>query len=92
IISRLYIENAGDEIINFEITVADNKNYKVKSDQIELNGIVGNLIQKGNFAISISSIDAAPGTKFKVSYIPRLRAITDIQKNLSITDQGKDTG
>ncbi|HDX2695840.1 TPA: tyrosine-protein kinase, partial [Escherichia coli] len=63
-----------------------------KSDQIELNGIVGNLIQKGNFAISISSIDAAPGTKFKVSYIPRLRAITDIQKNLSITDQGKDTG
>ncbi|HEA1455874.1 TPA: tyrosine-protein kinase, partial [Escherichia coli] len=54
--------------------------------------IVGNLIQKGNFAISISSIDAAPGTKFKVSYIPRLRAITDIQKNLSITDQGKDTG
>ncbi|HCN7325843.1 TPA: tyrosine-protein kinase, partial [Escherichia coli] len=57
-----------------------------------LNGIVGNLIQKGNFAISISSIDAAPGTKFKVSYIPRLRAITDIQKNLSITDQGKDTG
>lgn len=32
------------------------------------------------------------GTEFTIDYVSRLKAITDLQENLTIVDQGKDTG
>ncbi|HGU2189458.1 TPA: tyrosine-protein kinase, partial [Escherichia coli] len=32
------------------------------------------------------------GSEFTVSYISKLKAITDLQESFSVTDQGKDTG
>ncbi|HGG8995268.1 TPA: GNVR domain-containing protein, partial [Enterobacter hormaechei subsp. xiangfangensis] len=43
-------------------------------------------------SILISSIDAKPGDRFTVELLPRLTAISNLQKIFSVTDQGNDTG
>ncbi|HBX2706174.1 TPA: tyrosine-protein kinase, partial [Klebsiella pneumoniae] len=40
----------------------------------------------------VNKLDAKPGTSFIIGYVSRLKAITDLQEKLSVTDQGKDTG
>ncbi|HDZ1792453.1 TPA: polysaccharide biosynthesis tyrosine autokinase, partial [Klebsiella pneumoniae] len=35
---------------------------------------------------------AEPNTKFNISYVTKLKAITDLQKVFSVSEQGKDTG
>ncbi|MDM6938050.1 polysaccharide biosynthesis tyrosine autokinase, partial [Klebsiella michiganensis] len=53
---------------------------------------VGEPVEAKGLSLLVSEIDAEPGTTFTVSYIPRLKAITNLQDNLVIADEGKDTG
>ncbi|HFK4567975.1 TPA: polysaccharide biosynthesis tyrosine autokinase, partial [Klebsiella pneumoniae] len=43
-------------------------------------------------AIKVDVINAEPNTKFNISYVTKLKAITDLQKVFSVSEQGKDTG
>lgn len=38
------------------------------------------------------SLSAKPGTTFIISYLSRLKAITELQEVFNVSDQGKDTG
>ncbi|MFP8636631.1 polysaccharide biosynthesis tyrosine autokinase [Klebsiella michiganensis] len=91
-ISRLYLTIPGEDIPEVEIKILDNKKFNVTGDGIELTGTVGELVEAKGLSLLVSEIDAEPGTTFTVSYIPRLKAITNLQDNLVIADEGKDTG
>lgn len=91
-ISRLYLTIPGEDIPEVEIKILDNKKFSVTGDGIELTGTVGELVEAKGLSLLVSEIDAEPGTTFTVSYIPRLKAITNLQDNLVIADEGKDTG
>ncbi|MBX4738554.1 MULTISPECIES: polysaccharide biosynthesis tyrosine autokinase [Klebsiella] len=91
-ISRLYLTIPGEDVPEVEIKILDNKNFSVTGDGIELTGTVGELVEAKGLSLLVSEIDAEPGTSFTVSYIPRLKAITNLQDNLAIADEGKDTG
>ncbi|VUS35517.1 polysaccharide biosynthesis tyrosine autokinase [Klebsiella pasteurii] len=91
-ISRLYLTIPGEDVPEVEIKILDNKKFSVTGDGIELTGTVGELVEAKGLSLLVSEIDAEPGTTFTVSYIPRLKAITNLQDNLVIADEGKDTG
>ncbi|HGY4332198.1 polysaccharide biosynthesis tyrosine autokinase [Klebsiella aerogenes] len=92
-VSRLYLPKSlkGDtpEII---LTVKDKNNYQIESGDLVINGIVGKLIDDKGISLLVQSIDAEPGTQFKIRYLPRLLAISNLQDSFSVVDQGKDTG
>ena len=92
-VSRLYLPKSlkGDtpEII---LTVKDKNNYQIESGDLAINGIVGKLIEDKGISLLVQSIDAEPGTQFKIRYLPRLLAISNLQDSFSVVDQGKDTG
>ncbi|SWN60974.1 polysaccharide biosynthesis tyrosine autokinase [Klebsiella pneumoniae] len=91
-VSHLYIDSNNDETPEISLTVRDNTHFIVENGNDKILGTVGELINKDGFSIKINKVDALPGTVFTISYVTKLRAITDLQESLSISDQGKDTG
>ncbi|EML9685128.1 polysaccharide biosynthesis tyrosine autokinase [Klebsiella oxytoca] len=94
-VSRFYTKNSGDydsDIVKAKVKVIDSTHYLLLSNGFELNGTVGELINEHGIAIKIDEINAPAGTSFDIYLVPRLKAITDLQKMLSVSDQGKNTG
>lgn len=91
-VSRLYIPGNGEEEPKILLTVRDKNNFSVHSDDFTITGKVGELIDEKGISLKIDEIDAKPGTEFVIGYVSRLKAITDLQEGLNVTDQGKDTG
>lgn len=93
VVSRLYLPTSEDiDVPKVELTVKDNEHFVVKGDDFTFNGKVGELLDDKGISIKVDKIDAEPGSKFTISYITRLEAITKLQEVLSVADQGKDTG
>ncbi|HDZ2602088.1 TPA: tyrosine-protein kinase, partial [Klebsiella pneumoniae] len=55
-------------------------------------GKIGELLEANGLSIKVDSIEAEPGTEFTVSFVSKLKAITDLQKVFTVADEGKDTG
>lgn len=93
-ISRFYVATKGDsdDVVKAKITVLDPAHYLLTGDGIELRGRVGELVDGHGISIKVDSIEAPVGTKFNVSSVSRLKAITELQQAFSVSDQGKDTG
>ncbi|MDF6334547.1 polysaccharide biosynthesis tyrosine autokinase, partial [Escherichia coli] len=66
--------------------------YSLKSDSFSIDGVVGELVDAKDISIKVDSITAPKGTIFSVSYVSKLKAISDLQDILTVADQGKDTG
>lgn len=81
-----------EDIQKFKLTVEGNGSYVIYGENVELKGRVGETLDKNGFTVKLSSIQAEPGTSFTVTYVSKLKAISDIQESLTINDQGKDTG
>lgn len=94
VISRLYLPSNDNENTPPEITVIvkDKDHYYIDNGNLQINGTVGELLNEHGISILISSIDAKPGDRFTVELLPRLTAISNLQKIFSVTDQGNDTG
>ncbi|HCI4233866.1 polysaccharide biosynthesis tyrosine autokinase [Klebsiella quasipneumoniae] len=88
-ITHLYISDANSELY---LTVKENGNYELTYNGVSYKSAVGILFDNDKFSIKVDKIDAEPGAKFKINYISRLEAITDLQERLIVADQGKDTG
>ncbi len=92
-ITRLYLP--GSDISNntpsIILTVKDKENYSINSDGIQLNGVVGTLLNEKGISLLVNEIDAKPGDQFVITQLPRLKAI-DLLKSFSVADLGKDTG
>lgn len=91
-ISRLYLHSSSEESPEITVTVKNDKEFTITGEDFTIEGHVGDLIERKNFSIKIDAIDAEPKTSFTVSYVSKLKAITDLQEVLSVADQGKDTG
>lgn len=91
-VSRLYIPSKNGEIGQIKLKVINNNNYTITYGEKVLKGKVGQLLTDGKFTILVDNIIANEGVSFTIQYQSPLKAIIDLQKNLVITDQGKDTG
>lgn len=92
-IRRLYLPFKNDDSLpEIKITIKDKDNYTIDSEDFQINGKVGELINEKGISLLVSSIDAKPGDTFTVQQLTRLKAITNLQKVLMVTDEGKDTG
>ncbi|HEE1122141.1 TPA: polysaccharide biosynthesis tyrosine autokinase [Klebsiella pneumoniae] len=94
-LSRLYVSSSiGDEENppEFTLKVKDSNRYVIEFGGEEINGKVGELIEKDGITLKIDEINAKPGAEFTIKYVSKLKAIADLQENLSVADQGKDTG
>ncbi|EMM1616413.1 polysaccharide biosynthesis tyrosine autokinase [Raoultella ornithinolytica] len=91
-VSRLYIPENGEDEPKLSLTVKDKNNFSVSYDDLTINGKVGELIDEKGISLKIDEVDAKPGTEFVIGYVSRLKAIADLQEELSVIDQGKDTG
>ena len=91
-VSRLYISMPNEDTPELTLKVIDNNNYTISGEGFELSGKTGVLLDSKGLSIKIAKIDAKPGTEFTITYLTRLQAITELQKILTVTDQGKDTG
>ncbi|PJR53740.1 tyrosine-protein kinase [Klebsiella sp. G-Nf4] len=92
-VSRFYVgEKDHNDETDVILTVLGSKNYSITGENFELKGTVGELVEGNGVSVKIDEIDAPIGTKFKISSITKLKAISDLQKIFSVADQGKDTG
>ena len=91
-ISRLYLPVTDDDSPEIKLIVKDDMHYTLKSDSFSIDGKVGELVDAKNISIKVDSITAPKGTTFSVSYVSKLKAISDLQDILTAADQGKDTG
>lgn len=91
-ITRLYLPSSDKELPELNLTVKDKLHYTVEYNGKKIDGVVGVLLDSDGIALKIDRIDANEGSEFTVSYISKLKAITDLQESFSVTDQGKDTG
>lgn len=84
-------KGAGGQI--FTLSVLGPKQYQLTSDAgFSARGEVGKLLQKEGVTFEVSAIQAAEGSEFTVSKFSTLGVINNLQNNLSVTENGKDTG
>lgn len=91
-VSRFYLAIKEDDAASIKLTVLDDENYIVEGDGFRLKGKVGQLLEDKGFSLRIDAINAQKGSAFTITYISRLKAINELRKTLSVTDQGKDIG
>ena len=91
-ITRLYLPESKDELPELTLTVKDNMHYTLTYDDVEISGMVGRLLEHDGLSFKVDKIDAQPNTKFTITYVTKLKAITDLQNSFTVLDQGKDTG
>lgn len=92
-VSRLYLPMDGDlDIPKLKLTVKDKNHYSIAFNDNQIVGVVGVLLESNGISLKVDKIEAEPGSEFIISYVNKLKAITDLQEVLSVADQGKDTG
>ena len=77
----------------FTLSVLGPQQYQLTSDAgFSARGEVGKLLQKEGVTLEVSAIKAAEGSEFTVTKFSTLGVINNLQNNLSVTENGKDTG
>lgn len=93
VVSRLYLPSDSDlDIPTLKLMVKDKNHYSITFNDNQMQGMVGTLLNSNGISLKVDKIEAEPGSEFIISYVSRLKAITDLQEVLSVADQGKDTG
>ena len=77
----------------FTLSVLGPQQYQLTSDAgFNARGEVGKLLQKEGVTFEVSAIKASEGSEFTVTKFSTLGVINNLQNNLSVTENGKDTG
>ena len=92
-VSRFVPANEDFEEVILEIG-ANNTEYRLitKSDQVLLQGKVGEKYKNKYVEIEVTSLKGNPGSHLLLSKIDEMTAIVDLQKNISANEKGKQTG
>ncbi|WP_337063901.1 polysaccharide biosynthesis tyrosine autokinase [Raoultella ornithinolytica] len=91
-ISRLYIPENDNDTPEIILTVKEKNSFSISVGDFIINGKVGELLDERGISLKVDEISAKPGTEFSIVYVSRLKAITDLQNDIAVADQGKDTG
>ncbi|HCD1254787.1 TPA: tyrosine-protein kinase Wzc [Citrobacter amalonaticus] len=77
----------------FTLKVLSDKDYELNSDGgFSARGQVGQALSKDGVTIVVSAIHARPDTEFTVTKFSTLGMINNLQNNLTVVENGKDTG
>lgn len=77
----------------FTLSVLGPQQYQLTSDAgFSARGEVGKPLQKEGVTFEVSAIKASEGSEFTVTKFSTLGVINNLQNNLSVTENGKDTG
>ncbi|POT59610.1 tyrosine-protein kinase Wzc [Citrobacter amalonaticus] len=77
----------------FTLKVLNDKSYELTSDGgFSARGQVGQLLNKDGVTMTVSGIHASPNSEFTVAKFSTLGMINNLQNNLTVTENGKDTG
>lgn len=77
----------------FTLRVLSDKTWELTSDGgFSARGQVGQLLSKEGVTLNVSAIQAAPDSEFTVTKFSTLGMINTLQNNLTVTENGKDTG
>ncbi|AHF76511.1 Tyrosine kinase [Sodalis praecaptivus] len=92
-LSRLRVPSAMYNV-PMTLVITDKQHYQLKNDDgdVLLEGQVDQFVNKGEYGLLVSGIDAEPGSEFEVVKHPTLGVINNIANNLLVEDKGKDTG
>ncbi|WP_318390423.1 tyrosine-protein kinase Wzc [Enterobacter sp.] len=81
----------GDQI--FTLRVLGPKEYQLTSDAgFSAKGEVGKLLDKDGVTLQVDAIASSTGQEFTVTKYSSLGMINSLQNNLTVTENGKDTG
>lgn len=94
-VSRFTVAD-GRELGGYQIVVtnAEQGDYQLNDSDGRkvLTGKMGELAQANGYQLFVTDLQAVKGAEFSLSKISRLDAIQNLQKNLSVAEQGKQTG
>ncbi|AIR67157.1 tyrosine-protein kinase Wzc [Cedecea neteri] len=77
----------------FTVEVLNDKQYQLTSDNgFSAKGEVGKLLSKSGVTMQVDGIQAQPGDNFTVVKYSTLGMINQLLGNLTVTENGKDTG
>ncbi|EMX3580969.1 polysaccharide biosynthesis tyrosine autokinase [Klebsiella pneumoniae] len=92
-VGKLYLPQVeGGDAPQVILTVNDGERYTIAGDDFTLEGKVGELINEKGVTLLIKEINAQPGSEFIITYLNKLKAISNLQDAFNVADQGKDTG
>ena len=84
-------QGAGKQV--FTLAVLGPKQYQLTSDAgFSARGEVGKMLDKEGVSMMVSAIQADAGSEFTVSKFSMLGMINNLQNNLTVAENGKDTG
>ncbi|ECZ0740331.1 TPA: polysaccharide biosynthesis tyrosine autokinase [Salmonella enterica] len=91
-VRQLSLPADGQAETDVVLTVTDRTHYQVIHNGTALTGRTGERLEGPGIVLEVSEIKAPPGSRFILTRISRLEAITRLQAILSVSEQGKDTG
>lgn len=74
------------------LTVQEGGFFHLQGTNISLEGRIGQRLKTENISIEVSNIKAVPGSQFVLREISQLEAINNLQQQISVSQQGKDSG
>lgn len=76
------------------LTAGENGDFTLYNEDgdVLVSGKVGDAIDQDGFKVQVAELAARPGTDFEVVKQDRLRAILQLQKDISASEKGKDSG
>ena len=84
-------KGAGDQI--FTLRVLGPKTYQLTSDAgFSARGEVGKRLEKEGVTMQVDAIQSTTGKEYRVTKFSSLGMINNLQNNLTVTENGKDTG
>lgn len=79
---------------DFTLRAEEQNNVSLITDSGEtiFTGMVGDALSNGKFDLTVSKLNARPGTTFTISRKNRLNTILELQSAISASEKGKDSG
>lgn len=91
-IQDLSLPQTNDQNSEVILTVQEKGLFHLQGTNFSLEGKVGERLKKENIIIEVSNIHAVPGSRFKLRKISKLEAISNLQLQIDVSQQGKESG
>lgn len=74
------------------LTVQEQGRYHLEAKTLEADGVVGKTLVKDGVTLLVTSLSAAPGTRFALKTVTKLEAINALQRRLIVSESAKQSG
>ncbi|HCM9594767.1 polysaccharide biosynthesis tyrosine autokinase [Enterobacter bugandensis] len=74
------------------LTVQEQGRYHLEGKMLEADGVVGKTLVKDGVTLLVTSLSAAPGTRFALKTVTKLEAINALQRRLIVSESAKQSG